>query len=135
MKSPMLLCYNLPESRAGEIRRIAQDLGISVRPVEKDEYHQTLSALCGLEEKAPAAGPGTGFEEEMLVMAFFPEGLLGRLLDAIRAAGIAPVALKAVLTEHNARWHSVKLHLELMEEYAYFHGQQEARRQGGTKKA
>ena len=133
MISPILLHYNLREGRAGDIGRIAQNLGISMRLVEKDEYRQTLAALCSLEEKALAAGQGAGFEEEMLVMAFFPEGLLGKLLDAIRAAGIAPVALKAVLTENNARWHSVQLHKELSEEYAYIRRQQEARRQAGAK--
>ncbi|MDD4081455.1 MAG: DUF3783 domain-containing protein [Eubacteriales bacterium] len=135
MKSPTMLYYNLQEGRAGDIRRIAEELGIRVRAVDKNEYHQTLAALCGLQEKAPGASQGEGFEEEMLVMAFFPEGLLGQLLDAIRAVGIAPVALKAVLTENNARWNSVKLNLELMEEYAYFRGQQEARRQEDANKA
>ena len=69
MKQPVLLCYNLSGEKMQKIRLAAMRLKIRVRPVEKDEYAQTVAALCGLEEKADAAYVGAGFEDEMLVMA------------------------------------------------------------------
>lgn len=64
-------------------------LKIRVRPVEKDEYAQTVAALCGLEEKTDAAYVGAGFEDEMLVMANFPAGMMNAFLGLFRRMGIA----------------------------------------------
>lgn len=130
MNKPLMLHYNLQEDRAREIGRVVRALGISPRAVAQKEYHQPLAALCGLAQMAQGDYEGPGFEEEMLVMAFFPQGLLGQMLDAIRGAGLRPVALKAVLTENNSRWDSVALNEELKEEYAYFQRLHEARQQG-----
>ena len=66
MKQPVLLCYNLSGEKMQKIRLAAMRLKIRVRPVEKDEYAQTVAALCGLEEKTDAAYVGAGFEDEIL---------------------------------------------------------------------
>ncbi len=134
MRDPILLCYNLEGKRAQDIRQLAEGLGIEVKDIPKSAYHQPLAALAELvpEQDAPYEGPG--FEEELIIMGFFLKGMLSQLLDGIRAAGMAPVQLKAVLTPTNARWHSMQLHKELMEEYEYFRRREEemARRQGET---
>ena len=78
MKQPVLLCYNLSGEKMQKIRLAAMRLKIRVRPVEKDEYAQTVAALCGLEEETDAAYVGAGFEDEMLVMANFPAGMMNR---------------------------------------------------------
>ena len=110
MKQPVLLCYNLSGEKMQKIRLAAMRLKIRVRPVEEDEYAQTVAALCGLEEKTDAAYVGAGFEDEMLVMANFPAGMMNAFLGLFRRMGIAPVALKAMLTPTNAAWNSEKLH-------------------------
>lgn len=129
---PMILCYNMAGERAGGIRQVAEGLGISVRSVQKEEYHQTLAALCGLEAGAEGVYSGPGFEDEMMVLAFFPQGMLSALLDGIRGAGLAPVPLKAVLTQPNSRWDSCALNKELREEYAFFRRREEAIARGET---
>lgn len=113
MKQPVLLCYNLSGEKMQKIRLAAMRLKIRVRPVEKDEYAQTVAALCGLEEKTDAAYVGAGFEDEMLVMANFPAGMMNAFLGLFCRMGIAPVALKAMLTPTNAAWDSEKLHAEI----------------------
>ena len=65
-----------------------------------------------------------------MVLAFFPQGLLTKLLDGIREAGIAPVALKAVLTPPNSRWDSCALRQELQKEHEYFRRRDEAAARG-----
>lgn len=117
MKQPVLLCYNLSGEKMQKIRLAAMRLKIRVRPVEEDEYAQTVAALCGLEEKTDAAYVGAGFEDEMLVMANFPAGMMNAFLGLFRRMGIAPVALKAMLTPTNAAWNSEKLHAEIAGEH------------------
>ncbi len=117
MKQPVLLCYNLGGEKMQKIRLAAMRLRIRIRPVEKNEYAQTIAALCGLEEKNDAAYAGAGFEDEMLVMANFPAGMMNTFLSLFRRMGIVPVALKAMLTPTNAAWDSEKLHEEIAGEH------------------
>ena len=117
MKQPVLLCYNLTGEKMQKIRLAAMRLKIRVRPVEKVEYAQTIAALCGAEDAREAAYTGAGFEDEMLVMANFPAGMMNTFLGLFRRMGIAPVALKAMLTPTNAAWDSEKLHEELAGEH------------------
>lgn len=129
MKQPVLLCYNLSGEKMQKIRLAAMRLKIRVRPVEKDEYAQTVAALCGLEEKTDAAYVGAGFEDEMLVMANFPAGMMNTFLGLFRRMGIAPVALKAMLTPTNAAWNSEKLHAEIAGEHQAMMNGKEKRHQ------
>ena len=117
MKQAVLLCYNLAPEKAQKIRLAAMRLKIRVRPVAKEEYGQTLAALCGMEETTDAAYGGAGFEDEMLVMANFPAAMMNTFLGLFRRMGIAPVALKAILTPTNAQWDSEKLHTEIASEH------------------
>ena len=112
-----------------KIRLAAMRLKIRVRPVEEDEYAQTVAALCGLEEKTDAAYVGAGFEDEMLVMANFPAGMMNAFLGLFRRMGIAPVALKAMLTPTNAAWDSEKLHAEIAGEHQAMMNGKEKRHQ------
>lgn len=129
MKQPVLLCYNLSGEKMQKIRLAAMRLRIRVRPVEEDEYAQTVAALCGLEEKTDAAYVGAGFEDEMLVMANFPAGMMNAFLGLFRRMGIAPVALKAMLTPTNAAWNSEKLHAEIAGEHQAMMNGKEKRHQ------
>lgn len=129
MKQPVLLCYNLSGEKMQKIRLAAMRLKIRVRTVEEDEYAQTVAALCGLEEKTDAAYVGAGFEDEMLVMANFPAGMMNAFLGLFRRMGIAPVALKAMLTPTNAAWNSEKLHAEIAGEHQAMMNGKEKRHQ------
>lgn len=129
MKQPVLLCYNLSGEKMQKIRLAAMRLKIRVRPVEEDEYAQTVAALCGLEEKTDAAYVGAGFEDEMLVMANFPAGMMNAFLGLFRRMGIAPVALKAMITPTNAAWDSEKLHAEIAGEHQAMMNGKEKRHQ------
>ena len=129
MKQPVLLCYNLSGEKMQKIRLAAMRLKIRVRPVEEDEYAQTVAALCGLEEKTDAAYVGAGFEDEMLVMANVPAGMMNAFLGLFRRMGIAPVALKAMLTPTNAAWDSEKLHAEIAGEHQAMMNGKEKRHQ------
>ena len=118
MKPPVLLTYNLAGERAGKIFLAAMRFKIRVNPIKPEEYGQTLAALCGMEPPSGENYAGGGFSDEMLVMANFPAGMATQFLNSFRRMGIAPVALKAVMTPVNSRWDSVTLHTELSKERA-----------------
>ncbi|MFR8977298.1 MAG: DUF3783 domain-containing protein [Christensenellales bacterium] len=72
---------------------------------------------------------GAGFEDEMLVMANFPAEMMNAFLGLFRRMGIAPVALKAMLTPTNAAWDSEKLHAEIAGEHQAMMNGKEKRHQ------
>ena len=117
MKPPVLLCYNLADEQSRKIRLLAMRLKLRVQAVAPEEYGQTLAALCGLAPAEPAPPPAEPFMDEMLVLANFTPEMLNRFLYGFRKDGLAPVALKAMLTETNMRWSSVTLHDQLKEEH------------------
>ena len=130
MKQPVLLCYNLKEEHARGVRMAAMRLKIRVRGVQKDEYALPVGALCGLDIPPRAQETAAGFDDEMLVMAFFPTGMMNLFLQTMRRAGVGRIALKAVLTETNAQWDSLRLHSERSMEHEALAAGQAAAHEG-----
>jgi len=118
--TPLVLIYNMEGERKRQVELLAACHGIRVRAVPAAEYGRALGTLCGLPEEGGAPGLWNGFAEEMLVMAHFTEPLFHRFVDGFRQAGIAPIRLKAVLTETNKSWNSCELRAELVREEAAF---------------
>lgn len=110
MTSPILFTWNLTPSRLSALREICAPLGVPVRPVAPQE---TGKPLVSLGEAAPAPGlMRMPFAGEMLLMAYFPDPLIDRLLAGMKAKGIV-IPRKAVLTPTNAGWDSARLFAEL----------------------
>ena len=120
MNQAMVLCYNMDGDRALAVRTLAQAAGIQPFLVPPEAYLQTIGALCGLEPGSDLAYEGEGFKEEMMLMAFLEKGMLTSFLDSFHHRGLAPVRLKAMLTDSNSKWNSLELHAELMEELVCF---------------
>jgi len=115
---PLMLCIHMEKERMLRLSFAAMALGVRVKAVKEEETGQTLGMLCGLDEtvSVPAAKIGG----EMLVFAFLPDDLLNRLLPALRADGLPPVRLKAVLTPVNRGWTCGQLYEELRGEAEAF---------------
>ena len=132
------LLYNVKDAaRLQKIRFALFKLGISGRTVAPEELSHPVGYLCGLEGFSAAEEPVAGsFSDEMLVLY----GLTGAQLDApfrlqeyentLRSASRqldallsalrrsrVLIPLKAVVTEDNAAWSSIKLHDELFREH------------------
>ncbi len=117
MKSPVLLCFNIPQEKAAKIRLLCMRFSIRFQPVAPESWGKPLGALCGLEAEAEEAdAPSEAFAEEMLVMALFPAGMAQQFLLAWKRAKLPPVALKAVLTSTNSHWNPPQLYTELCRE-------------------
>ena len=113
-----VLLYNIEDSekRLCILLELAR-LGATAREVGPGELTHPLGYLLGLEGYLPGPpGQAAPFADEMLVMDGLRGTELNRFLDALRGRG-ASVALKAVVTEHNRSWSSLKLHRELEKEH------------------
>ena len=117
MNMGKVLLYNLKdtEKRMG-VKLCLFRLGISCRDVPPEDFGHPLGYLLEQPGFAPAAAEEC-FDDEMMVLYDLPSALFNSLLDALRAARV-PVALKAVVTEHNIAWSSARLHRELAAEHA-----------------
>ena len=97
-----------------KIAAIANRLGLSVKTVGPQDFAKPIGVLAGAAEDLPE-GDGTPFSEEMLVLCSVDEGTFHEFLGQLRSQKV-PVALKAVLTEHNAAWSVSALYRAISQE-------------------
>lgn len=115
--TPVVLAIRFPAKTLAKLRMIAMRLGARVRVVEKWEYLSAVGALTGDLDSFDSFYDGADLEGQMLVFAHFSDTQLQAYLQAMRAAKLPPVALKAVLTEENRGWSVCELHEELQKEH------------------
>lgn len=115
--TPILLTWHIPAKKAAKLRMLAMKSGVRVIPVETWQYLQPVGSFTGDCGSMESFYDGAGFAAEMVLLAHFPESLMSRFLQAWRAAGIPPVACKAVLTETNRDWNSLELYEQLSAEH------------------
>ena len=112
---PVILAVHFPAKKLAKLRMAAMRLGAKVRVVEKWEYLNAVGALTGDLDSFE------DFPGELLVFAHFSDAQLNLFLQAIRAAKLPPVALKAVLTDENKGWNVLELREELQKEHEALH--------------
>ncbi len=117
--------YNISKERQRQILPLCVKAGASVRTVAPSEYGQKLGALAGHAGYSmdKAIYDGSSFTDEMLVLDGFTGRDLDAFLNSFRQAKVRPVALKAVITDHNQEWDSVTLHEEISKEHEYMWSQ------------
>ena len=116
MTTPTILAMNIQPEKLGKLRFLCLRLGIRVNVIEQRAFGCTVGGLVA-GDAAPVRGRWAPFTDEMLVMAQFRPGMLDAFLAGFREMGIAPVPLKAMLTETNAEWTLERLYAALREEH------------------
>ena len=116
MTTPTILAMNIQPEKLGKLRFLCLRLGIGVRIVEQRAFGCTVGDLVA-GNGTPVRGKWAPFEDEMLVMAYFRPGMLDAFLGGFREMSIAPIPLKAMLTQTNAAWTRERLHTALKEEH------------------
>lgn len=116
MTTPTILAMNVQPEKLGKLRFLCLRLGIDLRVVEQRAFGCSVGDLVA-GNAAPVRGKWAPFQDEMLVMAGFRPGMLDAFLGGFREMGIAPIPLKAMLTETNASWTLERLHAALKEEH------------------
>lgn len=114
---PTVLLYNLDGEKGSKIRVACMYHKLKLRPVQPEEYGQTLETLLGLSPATEPAAEAAPITDEMLVFCGVDGQQLNAFLQTLRSQKLG-VALKAVLTETNRSWSSNALHAELLEEHA-----------------
>ena len=105
--------YNInDEEKRVKIQLAALRCGMKCVIVPPADFSLPVGALLGEPGYGPAAEPGEGFADELLLM----EEMDGAFLDLLRQSR-ATVALKAVVTEQNKTWTSEALCRELRREH------------------
>ncbi|MGI6183952.1 MAG: DUF3783 domain-containing protein [Candidatus Fimadaptatus sp.] len=117
----VILAFNIQPEKLGKLRMLCARVKARLRPVSAEEYSLTLSDIIAGSAPAPDAAPvDESFDEEMLVMAGISGAQLNLFLQDFKRFGIAPIALKAMLTATNSGWTPVQLHSELSAEREAF---------------
>ena len=111
--TPVILAVRFPAKKLSKLRMAAMRLGAQVRVVEKWEYLNAVGSLTGDLGSFESFYDGEDFSGELLVFAHFSDAQLNLFLQAMQAAKLPPVALKAVLTDDNKGWNLLELHEEL----------------------
>ena len=113
-KSGLVLIYNCSGPKFTKLGHIFAMLGLRMRRIQPAQYGQSLIDLAqGVEGTAVEA---EAFSENMLVFCGLNQAFLNQLLEVIRLAKLPEIHLKAILTEDNQHWDSIKLHEELLAE-------------------
>ena len=120
--TPVLLVVHFSAKKLAKLRMVAMRLGAKVRVVEKWEYLNAIGSLTGELGSFESFYDGEDFSGELLLFAHFSDERLELFLQAMRAAKLPPVALKAVLTDENKGWNMLELHEELKKEREAIHG-------------
>ena len=119
--TPVILAVHFSAKKLARLRMAAMRLGVKVRVVEKWEYLNAIGSLTGDLDSFESFYDGEDFSGALLVFAHFSDAQLDLYLQAMRAAKLPPVALKAVLTDENKGWNLLELHEELQKEHNALH--------------
>ena len=116
----MILCYRFDAKQMLILNALAlRTAGCCVRQVKPKEYGLTLNRLLSGETNDDAViGIIGDVSEKMLVMCGLTDAQMQAFLNALRMANLSAGVLKAILTETNAEWDSVRLYAELCKERA-----------------
>lgn len=118
-----ILLYRLSDDTAkgAKIGQLLKEQGIKAIYLTEQSLPQKIGYLTGIAgyEKGPEEDTAV-VQDELMAFYGFSNSRLNQFLQAYRQKGIEPVALKAMVTEHNRDWRLVDLFGELKREHALF---------------
>ena len=112
----VLLAYNFEEKELKALRALCRRMDVRLKAAKREEYFQPVGAFIGQEKRIEADPDAPALAGQMLVFCQFPEKQFSAFYTQLRNARLAPDALKAVLTETNAKWDAYTLYAQLADE-------------------
>ena len=115
----VILLYNFSGKRLQNVRKALAPLNCVIKPVQKKDFSLPIGNLLGSGNNVnfEKQTPSDSFTDEMLVMYGFQGDMIDILIAALRVGGVGKIELKAIVTEHNINWSSVKLYKEIKAEH------------------
>lgn len=121
MPAKPLILFHIPDpAKAKLVTDLCRSLQFGLKPLTAADTGKTVGALAGLPGAAQkAAKVPAGYQlPELLIFSGLSDAALDLFLAAYRKAGIPPIPLKAIVTQHNAAWPLFSLTQELQRERA-----------------
>lgn len=110
-----ILLYNLESEKGDIIRELCKMESLDFRDVRGSEHSKRIKEIInGVVSDSEAAEKM--FADEMMVFVDVEDKRLYDFLKSMRERKIAPVELKAMVTEYNINWTSKELRDELIKE-------------------
>ncbi len=111
-----LLAYHFDGKELKALRALCRQKDVRLRAVKPEDYFQPIGALCGTEKRIECDPDAPALAGPMLVFCRFPEKQFSAFYTLVRNAKLGTNALKAVLTETNAKWDAYTLYAQLADE-------------------
>ena len=121
METKPLILYHIEDpAKSQKLIDLCRPLHFGTKPLTNADAGKTIGVLAGIPGAVQKAGKvPAGYKlPELLVFHNLSSEALDFFLAAYRKAGIAPVALKAIVTPHNQSWPLYVLTEELQKERA-----------------
>lgn len=120
----LILYHIIKPDKKELVAGLCKRLGLAACEIKGSDAGQTVGMLAGTPARIPGSGraaskkpvPVLWYMPELIVFAGLTDVRLDEFLGEYRKAGIEPVALKAVMTQHNVNWSIYELCMELMRE-------------------
>lgn len=116
--SASLLAYHFDEKELKALRALCRQKDVRLRAAKREDYFQPIGALCGREKRIEADPEAPELAGQILVFADFPEKQFSAFYTFLRNAKLGQGALKAMLTDTNAKWDAYTLLAQLTSEQA-----------------
>ena len=118
----IILTFQLSKEKDSAVQDICRKLGIQKIDIAQKDYSQKLGYLANVKgfsrENKVYSGPV--LPAEMLVFSAMNSEQVDAFLAAYKTTALAPIGLKAVVTEHNIFWTPVALFSEHMREHLFY---------------
>lgn len=117
--SPLVMVYTEDAGKAQQISVLCSQLGMRMRRLAQADANLEVGQLAGIggkKQRAAVKAPVVFCLPELMIFSGLPDGKLEQFLEAYKMAGIAPVALKAIVTPYNFNWSVYELAQELIKE-------------------
>ena len=118
MTKQAVLLYNCSGPQWTKLHQMMMMLRFRIRMIRPEQYHLPLEQLAQGQGEPAADSVPQAFPESMMVFCGVGQAQLEAILNAVRLSKLPPIPLKAVLTDSNREWDSVRLHKELLKEKA-----------------
>ena len=118
MTKQAVLLYNCSGPQWTKLHQMMMMLRFRIRVIRPEQYRLTLEQLAQGQGEPAADSVPQAFPESMMVFCGVGQAQLEAILNAVRLSKLPPIPLKAVLTDSNREWDSVRLHKELLKEKA-----------------
>ena len=108
-----------PDGMPTAMKLVLAQLGIRFHTIAPHQTDETIGYLASIDGFAaqPAGQDAPVVTEQVLILHNFSSQRLDALLRGLRRAGVPPIPLKAVVTEHNVSWRFASLAQELRREH------------------